>query len=195
VLLPLAAPIGGIRKLARQERREHPHSKKRTGGGAMMTGLMGKQISRRCHQYVLWLWVVGLLGFSANAQTPPTPVTKYDGIYAFVSLALVNNTYWTTRTDHVGQCARIRKVTALTISNGHAQYSTTRRYGNLNEGTVGPKGDLQTRLEPTPAPTAAGVEPGIEIITSGKIGEDGTIYARRTAVFCRYDLIWRKVSK
>jgi hypothetical protein len=131
------------------------------------------------------LGIVGFLGLvsAAAVQLPSTPVTKYDGTYAFVSLALVNNTYWTTRTNHPGQCTRIRKVSALTISHSHAQYSTTRRYGNLNEGTVGPQGDLQRRLEPTSAPTNAGAAPEIDIITSGKIGENGTIYARRTAVF------------
>jgi hypothetical protein len=65
----------------------------------------------------------------------------------------------------------------------------------LNEGTVGPQGDLQIRLEPTPAPINAGAASGIDIITSGKIGENGIIYARHTAVFCRYDLIWKKISK
>jgi hypothetical protein len=150
-------------------------------------------------KYVWWLWFVVFFGSlaaaSAQAPTTPTPVTKYDGTYAFVSLTKVNETYWTERTEHPGRCSNIRVVTSLIIADGHARYSTTRRYGNLNEGIVGAQGQLAMRLEPTPYPWAAGILPGVEIVTSGTIDENGTVRARRTAALCRYDLVWKKQVK
>jgi hypothetical protein len=142
----------------------------------------------------LRLWAAVLAGFpiAAMAQTPSAPITKYDGAYVFVSLTQVNETYWTDRTNHPGRCSNIRVVTSLIITNGHAQYSSSRLFGNLNEGTVGAHGELTMRLESTPYPRAAGISPGVEIVTYGSIDENGTVRARRTAELCRYDLIWKK---
>lgn len=132
-----------------------------------------------------WLWVVGIFGLSAaaNAQilSPSTPpVTAFDGTYAFVSSAKVNETYsWTETHSGSGRCPDLRPRGPLTIVNGHARY-------NLQEGTVGPQGELVMR--------ALILHSGghSEIMTFGRIDGNGTVRARRIAYNCSHDLIWQK---
>jgi hypothetical protein len=140
---------------------------------------------------IAWLWVVGSFGCSAAAmaQTPPAqlPVTKYDGTYAFISSSKVNETYTTVGAERLGRCGDLPPRGPLTIVNSHARY-------NKQEGTVGPQGELAMRLDPTPLGKGGGQE-GIEVTTSGTIDANGTVRARRTGYYCRYDLIWRKILK
>jgi hypothetical protein len=147
-----------------------------------------------------WLWIIGFLCLlaAANAQTPSlsTSDTQFDGTYGFVSAARVNETYTTTRTHHIGQCAENLKVGPLTVTNAKAQYSGFGRLTRAGfEGTVGPQGELAMRLASTPATRGAGASPGVEITTRGRIDGNGTVSARQTGYLCSYDLIWRKEPK
>ena len=147
-----------------------------------------------------WLSVAGFFSLlaAADAQNPssPTPGTQFDGTYGFVSATRVNETYATTRTHRVGQCAERLKVGPLTVVNGRAQYSG---FGRLTEagfdGTIGSQGELAMRLASTPATRGAGASPGVEITTRGRIDGSGTVSARQMGYLCSYDVIWRKESK
>jgi hypothetical protein len=142
-------------------------------------------------KHVGWLWIAGFFGLlaAADAQTPSSPAaTQFDGTYAFVSSAKVNETYTATGTNRIGQCGDLPPRGPLTIENGHARY-------NLQEGTIGPQGELAMRLAPSPATRHAGASPGIESITSGRIDGNGTVRARRMGYYCSHDLIWQKVPK
>ena len=136
------------------------------------------------------LWVVGFCGSLAiaNAQTPspPTTITQFDGTYAFVSSAKVNEIYYAWGSNRIGQCGDLSPPGPLAIVNGHVRY-------NAQEGIVGPQGELTIRLEPTPFGRGGGNE-GIEITSRGRIDANGTVRARRTGYNCRYDLIWQKVQ-
>ena len=147
-----------------------------------------------------WAWFAGFFGLlaAANAQTPspPTSGTQFDGTYGFVSAARVNETYTTTRTHRIGQCAENLKVGPLTVVNGQARYSSPGRLTAAGfEGTVGSQGELAMRLASTPATRGAGASPGVEIAIRGKIDGNGMVSARQMGYLCSYDLIWRKESK
>jgi hypothetical protein len=76
-----------------------------------------------------WLWLVGIFCFSAVAlaQTPApsTAATAFDGTYALVSSAKVNETY-TERSGRLGQCPN-RRPGPLHIANDQARYTTRHR--------------------------------------------------------------------
>jgi hypothetical protein len=137
-----------------------------------------------------------LVGFfrlvaAADAQTasPPAASTQFDGTYAFVSSAKVNETY-TTPSGRMGRC-RDLKAGPLTIINGRVQYSGSG--GLLFEGSVGSHGELTMRA--VPSPTSGGSSPGVEIMTSGMIDGNGTLRARRIDNNCSYDLVRQRQSK
>jgi hypothetical protein len=142
---------------------------------------------------VEWLGTVGFFGLisGANAQTPSpsTATTQFDGTYAFVSSAKVNETY-TTPSGRMGRC-RDLKAGPLTIINGRVQYSGSS--GLLFEGRVGSHGELTMRA--VPSPTSGGSSPGVEIMTSGIIDGNGTLRARRIDSNCSYDLVRQRESK
>lgn len=138
----------------------------------------------------VWLlWIIGLYGSiaAADAQTD----TQFDGTYAFVSATKVNETY-RTADNRPRQCPEIRKVGPLVIVNGQARYSTSRSDQILNEGTVGLQGELAMRYV---EPINLGTKPGFEIITHGRIDDNGMVRARRMANYCSFDLIWQKAPK
>jgi hypothetical protein len=83
----------------------------------------------------------GLLA-AAHAQSPSssTAGTAFDGTYAFVSAANVNETY-TTRSERVRRCGAY-KGPPLIILNGQARL-------RLAKGTVGSQGDLAIPRRPT----------------------------------------------
>ncbi len=142
-----------------------------------------------------WLWVVGILGFSAaaNAQAPPASAagTRFDGTYAFVSSTKVNEAY--TGSARMIQCLD-RKAGPLTIVNGQAQYSGFGlRTPYEFTGTVGSKGELA--MQSAAAPVIRGDRPGIEIIVQGRIDGNGTVSARQIGNLCSYDFIWQKVPR
>lgn len=140
-----------------------------------------------------WLSRIGILGFSAAAiaQTQPAQplVTKYDGTYAFVSSAKVEETYMTA-TGRMGRCPdeKISRTAAIIILNGQA-----RRYSLAGlvtfEGTVGPQGEMTMRSD---TPRAFG---HTLRITHGTIDGAGMIRAREIGGGCSFDLIWRKEAK
>jgi hypothetical protein len=127
-------------------------------------------------------------GFSAAAiaQTPPasTPVTKYDGTYAFVSSAKGNATY-VARTGRMGQCREPGAWHSLVIVSGRARLL---RY----EGTVGSQGELAMRAASEPAKYGGMT---IERAITGKIDSDGMVHAQLITNNCNYDLVWQKVPK
>lgn len=141
-------------------------------------------------KHIAWLWIAGLFGLvaAANAQTPSPstpPATAFDGTYAFVSSAKVNETYTTLGTERLRRCGDLWDG-PLTIANGHARY-------NKQEGTVGLQGELTMRLDPTPLGKGGGNE-GIEITIFGRIDVNGAIRARQTGPNCQYDVIWQKMQ-
>jgi hypothetical protein len=79
------------------------------------------------------------------------------------------------------------------IVNGQA-----RRYRNQGElfaeGTVGLHGELTMRYLPTPYGRCAGCSPGIDVIVSGGVDDNGTVRARQSEYRCQYDLVWQKQS-
>ena len=102
-------------------------------------------------KHIGWWWIIGLFAMvAANAQTPqpPTPVTKYDGAYAFVSATKVNETFTTLGAERLRRCGDLWEG-PLTIVNGHARYDD-------QEGTVGPHGELAMRLDPEPVGKGGG---------------------------------------
>lgn len=136
----------------------------------------------------LWSWAAVLFAFStaAYAQTSSssTPVTKYDGTYALVSLTKLHETYAQLGTNWIRRCPT-PKPGSLIIVNGQARYTTSS--GKESEGTVGSQGELAMQSS---APSKyAGPS---EIATHGRINGDGTVTARRMSNGCSYDLIWQK---
>jgi hypothetical protein len=137
---------------------------------------------------VEWLWVFGFFGWfaAANAQTPSPPAanTQFDGTYAFVSGTKVDETYAALGTNRIGQCPE-RRVGSLVIVKGQARLPPF-------EGTAGPQGELMMRNNGTPLKW--GDQPGDEWIIYGRIGGNGTIRARETRCWCRWDLTWQKME-
>jgi hypothetical protein len=110
---------------------------------------------KHMQKHVVWLWAVGFFGLlaAADAQTPspPAATTEFDGTYAFVSSAKVNETYYAWGSTRIGQCGDLSPRGPLTIVNGHARY-------NRQEGTVGPQGELRMRRDPSPLANGAGIQ-------------------------------------
>jgi hypothetical protein len=158
---------------------------------------MAKGHSRRREsehmKHIGCLWIVGFFGWlaAANAQTasPPTASTQFDGKYAFVSSAKVNETYTTLGAGRFLQCDD-RIAGPLSIANDQARYSGfgLRRTAEF-EGTVGPNGQLTMRsLEPPRRYPS----PGALLMVSGRIDANGIVHARQIGYDCSYDLIWQK---
>jgi hypothetical protein len=128
---------------------------------------------------------------AATAQTLlPTPLTKYDGTYAFVSTSNVNE--WNGPV-HVRRCGPMGKSTPLVIIDAHAEYTT--HSGYLVEGTVGPRGELSMRYPPEPEGKHGGITPGLERPVYGQIDSNGTVRARQIGNRCSHDMIWPKQPK
>jgi hypothetical protein len=136
-----------------------------------------------------WLWVVGVLGFSAVAiaQTPPpsTAGRAFDGKYRFVSSTNVNATYM-TRKGQTGQCPS-RKTGPLHVVNGRVHYVTATGY--RVGGTVGPQGDLVMRAL---APANQGGSQPIDLSVSGIIDASGRAQVRQNGYECSYDFVWQR---
>jgi hypothetical protein len=151
--------------------------------------------SKYMQKHIGWLWTIGffaLLG-AANAQTasPSVASTQYDGTYAFVSSANVNET-WRDFSNRERSCG-YHLGGPLIILNGQARYTAPRRDF---EGTVGPQGELTMRAA-TGIPAKVGWgSPGIERLITGRIDGSGTVRARlMRSNACRFDLIWQKQSQ
>ncbi len=141
-----------------------------------------------------WLWIVGFLGLlasAANAQAPAASAagTAFDGTYALVSAAQVNQTY-TTRNGRLAQCPT-RSADPLHIVNGVARYTTAT--GNKLRGTVGPQGQLAMRI--IAPPNSGGSYRPVEINLNGSIDASGTLRARQIGNSCSYNFIWQKQSR
>jgi|SRR5271169_270814 hypothetical protein len=142
------------------------------------------------------LLIVGFLSVlaAAHAQTPsPSPITAYDGTYAFVSGTKLNEITFATGTNRLIRCGNFPTVGPLVIASGHARYFGFGpvTYAGL-EGTVGPHGDLLMRVAPSPVYRSNG--PGVQMITSARIDGGGTVRARQVGNNCSYDFIWQKAS-
>ena len=132
------------------------------------------------------VWIVAFVGsFSAaGAQTPPpsTAGAAFDGTYALVSSARVNQTFM-TRKGQVGQCPD-RRPGPLTVARGRARYKSATGY--RLRGTVRPQGELTMRAE----------EPGgareMDLDVRGSIAANGTVRARQEGNSCSYDFVWQK---
>ena len=131
------------------------------------------------------LSIVGFFGLlaAADAQTQSavTAGAAFDGTYRFVSSAKVNQTY-VTRGGKMGQCSD-RTPGPLTIAQGQARYVTDT--GRQLEGTVGPRGQFEMRLQ----------EPGtnpLEMHVNGKIDNTGMIHAHQRGGSCSYNFVWQK---
>jgi hypothetical protein len=135
------------------------------------------------------VWIVGLFGLiaAAYAQTRAASIAggRFDGTYAFVSATKLNAIY--NSGIHVKRCGAY-KGGPLTVVNDHARYGG----GPGFDGRVGSQGDLTMRLV---SPIYKSNAPGVEIIIMGRIDGNGTVRARRMSYYCRYDLIWQKISK
>jgi hypothetical protein len=135
------------------------------------------------------LWIVGFFGLlaTANAQTPGPPAAgaPFNGTYAFVSGAKVNQTY-TSRGGQLFQCPD-RRAGPLHILNGRVRYTTST--GNKLRGTVGPQGELAMRS--VAPPNSGGYRP-VEINLRGSIDASGTVRARQIGNSCSYDFVWQK---
>jgi len=142
------------------------------------------------HKVIGWLWVVGIFCFpaAALAQTlaASTAATAFDGTYALVSSAKVNETY-TERSGRLGQCPN-RRPGPLHIINDQARYTTAT--GDKLRGSVGPQGQLAMRII-TP-PNSAGAYRPVEINLTGGIDGSGTVRARQIGNSCSYDFVWQK---
>ncbi len=134
--------------------------------------------------------------FSTIAQTQPapTPVTKYDGTYNFVSQVKLNETFMTTGSGRIRRCSDPPlKTRPLRIANGQARYTSPR--GLQFEGWVGQEGDLEMRILPTPSGVSGRGSPGIEETLDGKIDRNGSIRARRIGYNCSYLIVFQKTSR
>lgn len=141
-------------------------------------------------KHVGYLSAALFLGLSvpALAQTPsaPTPVTKYDGTYAFVSSTKVNETYMNRVTGRIGRCGERRRPVSLVIVRGKARW-------RVFWGDVGSEGELLMKLDPQPI--NFGTNPGFEVIIFGRIASDGTARPREISDVCDYDVVWQKVQR
>jgi hypothetical protein len=151
-------------------------------------------------KHIGWLGIVGFsVGFAAaNAQTssPSAGNTQFDGTYAFVFGAVMNETSYTTGTNRVGRCGYYPKTGSLTIVNGHARYSGSGPVSSAGlEGTVGSHGELTMRRDAEPEGRHGGISPGVEMMTVGRIDGNGTIRARQIGYNCSYDFTWQKESR
>ena|SRR5437764_12937870 len=140
------------------------------------------------------LWTIGFFGLvaTANAQTAPFPTAtmQFDGTYAFVCQANVNET-WRDFHNRERLCGpRSRTPGPLTIVNGQARY--TGAGGREFEGTVGPQGELTMRAPPEPFGRCGGCSPGILRSLHGRIDRTGMVHARVITGGCNWDLSWRK---
>ncbi len=139
------------------------------------------------------LWVIGFFGLlaAANAQTPAPSAgaTAFDGTYALVSAASVNQTY-TSRNGQLGQCP-YRKPGPLHIENGKVRYTTAS--GDKLRGTVGPQGQLEMRILMPTNSSNAGSRP-VEVNLTGGIDANGMVHARQIGNSCSYDYVWQKRS-
>jgi hypothetical protein len=139
-----------------------------------------------------WLWVVGVLGFSAVAiaQTPPasTAGTAFDGKYRFISSTNVNATY-TTRKGQTGQCPS-RKAGPLHVVNGRVHYVTATGY--RVGGTVGRQGELVMRAL---APANQGGSQPIDLSVNGNIDASGRAQVRQSGYECSYDFVWQRQTR
>ena len=137
------------------------------------------------------VWVVVFFGLmaGANAQTSPPSAagTAFDGTYALVSAAQVNQTY-TSRNGQMGQCP-YRKPGPLHIENGKARYTTAT--GDKLRGTVGPQGQLAMRILTPTNSSNAGSRP-VEVNLNGSVDTNGTVHARQIGNSCSYDYVWQK---
>jgi hypothetical protein len=145
-------------------------------------------------KHIGWLWVIGIFGFVAVADARPSssPAAgmQFDVTYAFVSSTKVNETYRDFHNREL-QC-RNRRAGPLTIVNGQARY-TSRSGRREFEGTIGSRGELAMRSTAAAANRLDALPS--TVIVSGSIDDQGTIRARQTCWFCRYDFIWQKQSK
>jgi hypothetical protein len=140
-----------------------------------------------------WLWVFGILGYSAAAMAQTSPAstagTKFDGTYSFLSSTKLNETY-TTRSGRMGQCAD-RIAGPITIVNGQARYSGSGlRVSREFEGNVGSQGELAMRSNAL-GPWGN----NLEITLYGRIDGNGTVTARQSGFSCSYDFVWQKEAK
>jgi hypothetical protein len=143
----------------------------------------------RMQKHIGCLRIVGFFGLvaAANAETPspPAPTTQFDGTYAFVSATKVNETYFATGTNRIGQCPDRSTPSALIIVNGQARLL---KYG----GTVGSQGELMMRRDPEPVGRGAGSFPGVDRTIIARTDGNGTVRARQISYLCNYDLVWQK---
>jgi hypothetical protein len=117
-------------------------------------------------------------------ETTGSPaITKFDGTYAFVSAAKVNESYLTNGGGRT--CPDLqRSRPELVIAGGQAHYASHWT------GTVGPEGELHLER-----PLAAGPGPRADIRIFGRVDDNGTVRARGIVYGCSYDLIWQKLPK
>jgi hypothetical protein len=126
----------------------------------------------------------------------PAAGTQFDGTYAFISAAKVNETYRDfDNREH--QCGNPR-AGPLTVVNGEARFKGHGgRFkgsgGREFEGTVGPRGELAMRSVATSANKSA-LLPSTIMVT-GSIDDHGTIRALWTSWYCQHDFIWQKSSR
>lgn len=144
---------------------------------------------------IWWLCAILFFGFPIAAvphtPSPPVPVTKYDGSYAWVSAGNINESFRDfNNREH--RCGYIRNMGPLIIANGEAQYYLFNRDQSLNEGIVRSDGDLTMRLVATAAHNKDWSVP--EISTTGRIDGNGIVRARRMSGGCDHDLVWQKTS-
>jgi hypothetical protein len=128
---------------------------------------------------------------AAGAQTPAPSIAgaAFDGTYALVSAAKVNQSY-TTRGGQMGQCPD-RTAGTLIIRRGRARYTSAT--GNRLTGTVGPQGELALRS--VAPPNSGGSYRPVEINVNGSVDGSGTARARQMGNSCSYDFVWRKQSR
>jgi hypothetical protein len=136
------------------------------------------------------LGIAGFLGSltAANAQTSAS-AGAFDGTYALVSSAKVNQTY-TARSGQFGQCPD-RSAGPLRIVGGRARYTSAT--GNRLRGTVGPQGQLQ--MGSISPPNSGGGYRPVEVDVRGSVDAGGTARARQIGNSCSYDFVWQKQSR
>ncbi len=138
------------------------------------------------------LSAIGSFGWlvAANAQTPPPAAsTRFDGDYAFVSSAKVNQSY-TTRGGRLFQCPEL-SAGPLTVSQGRASYTTAT--GHQLTGTVGPQGQLA--MGSMAAPSSGGGYRPVETNVSGSVSANGYARARQMGNSCSYEFLWQREAK
>jgi len=137
------------------------------------------------------LGIVGFVGSlaaaSAQAPSPSSAGTAFDGTYRFVSSANVNATY-VDRNGRSGPCPE-RRTGPLHVANGRVRYTTVTGY--KLRGTVGPQGELMLGLVAPSNSSNAGSQP-LNLSMNGQIDSTGTARARQTSNSCSYDFVWQK---